>query len=298
MKKTLLALALALASVPALAADLKVLSDHAFGGLANPESVAYDAKNKVLYAGEFGSPKLDPALKDGMGRIVKISLDGKILDKHFLPAGEEKMNKPKGIWVKGNRLWVTDIDAMWVFDTKSRKGRRLQLPEGVTFANDPAVVGDSLYVTDNRNDLIVRIEPADFLDAKSPRMQIVVKGEGVSPNGIWPKKGGGVYVNGFVSPEKPRGIYFIGKDWKPVAVTEPIGRLDGLYEMPDGSFLATDWNTGSLFHWTKAGGVKKLADGFKGPADFTVFPGPKGTVTVVVPDLVQGQLRFIQLGAP
>ena len=295
MKKTLLALTLALASLPAFAEGLKVLSDKAYGGLVNPESVAYDAKRKVLYAGEFGSPKLDPGLKDGMGYIVKLSLDGKILDKRFLPAGDEKMNKPKGIWVKGDRLWVTDIDAMWVFDLKTRKGRRLQLPEAVTFANDPAVVGNTLYITDNRNDLVVRVEPADFLNAKDPRVQIVVKGEGVNPNGIWPKKGGGVYLAGFVSPEKPRAIYSVGKDWKPVAVTEPIGRLDGLYELPDGSFLSTDWNNGSLFHWSKAGGVQKLADGFKGPADFTVIPGPKGKLTVVVPDLVQSQVRFIEL---
>jgi hypothetical protein len=66
--------------------------------------------------------------------------------------------------------------------------------------------------------------------------------------------------------------------------------------MADGSLLATNWDNGSLFHWSKAGGVQKLADGFKGPADFTVIPGKKGTLTVVVPDLVQSQLRFIQLG--
>jgi hypothetical protein len=297
MKKTVLALAFGLAAAPALAQELKVLSDKTVGGLVNPESVAYDAKRKVLYSGEFGSPKLDPALKDGMGRIVKLSLDGKVLDKHFLPAGGEKMNKPKGIWVKGDRLWVTDIDAMWVFDTKTRKGRRLPLPEGVTFANDVAVAGNALYISDNRNDLLLKVEPADFLDAKvEPKITTVFKGEGVNPNGVWPRKAGGVYVAGFVAPDKPRAIYLVGADGKPVAVTDPIGRLDGLYEMKDGSLLATNWDSGSLFHWSKAGGVQKLAEGFKGPADFTVIPGAKGTMTVVVPDLVQSQLRFIRLG--
>jgi hypothetical protein len=41
--------------------------------------------------------------------------------------------------------------------------------------------------------------------------------------------------------------------------------------------------------------VQKLADGFKGPADFCVVPGAGGAMTVVVPDLPQSQLRFIQL---
>jgi hypothetical protein len=65
--------------------------------------------------------------------------------------------------------------------------------------------------------------------------------------------------------------------------------------MADGSLLFTDWNTGSLSHWSEKGGIKQLAGGFKGPADFTVVPDDGGSMTVVVPDLVQSQLRFIQL---
>jgi hypothetical protein len=77
-------------------------------------------------------------------------------------------------------------------------------------------------------------------------------------------------------------------------VSAPIGRLDGVYPLPDGSMLLTDWNTGSLFRWTENGEMRKLADGFKGPADFCVMPHA-GALTVVVPDLVQSQLRFVQL---
>jgi hypothetical protein len=40
--------------------------------------------------------------------------------------------------------------------------------------------------------------------------------------------------------------------------------------------------------------MQKLAGGFKGPADFCVVP-QGGALTVVVPDLVQSQLRFIHL---
>jgi hypothetical protein len=67
-----------------------------------------------------------------------------------------------------------------------------------------------------------------------------------------------------------------------------------MYEMADGSILATDWDTGSLFRWTEKGGMQKLATGFKGPADFCVIP-QAGGLTVVVPDLAQSHLRFIQL---
>ena len=59
---------LQLAIAPAVSAQasrpLRVLSEQTIGGLAFPESVAYDPAAKVLYASEFGS-KLDPTLKDG-----------------------------------------------------------------------------------------------------------------------------------------------------------------------------------------------------------------------------------------
>ena len=121
--------------------SLRVASDKTAGGFVFPESCGYHAGTKALYVGNFGGAKLDPAAKDGQGYISKVGLDGKVLEQKFLPAaGGEALNKPKGIWVSGNRLWVTDIDGVWVFDTKTKKSKKLVLP-GVQFANDPALVG-------------------------------------------------------------------------------------------------------------------------------------------------------------
>lgn len=287
-------LALAALAAAAGAAAPKVVSEKTLGGFVNPESVGCDPKGKALYVGNFGAPKLDPAAKEGMGFISKLSLDGKVLEKIFLPAlGGEPLHKPKGIWIGGNRLWVTDIDAVWIFDLKSKQGRKLALPLG--FANDPAVVGNALYVSDNRNDELVKVEPADFLDGKkAPRVTRVFKGAGVNPNGLWPGKGR-LLMAGFFAPEWPRAFWALGKDGKPAPISLPIGRLDGLYQMQDGGLLATDWNNGSLFHWTMESGVTVLAKGFKGPADFCVLPGAKGALTVAIPDLVQSQVRLIEL---
>src|SRR5688500_19051323 len=87
---------------------LRLISEQTATGFAFPESVAYDAKAKVLYMSQFGGTELKPAEKDGNGKISKVSLTGKVLEERFLPPAGETMNKPKGIWVKGNRLWVTD----------------------------------------------------------------------------------------------------------------------------------------------------------------------------------------------
>jgi hypothetical protein len=285
---------LLLIAQPALA-QWRVSSDQTVGGFVFPESAAYDAKGKVLYVGNFGGQKLAPAEKDGLGYISKVGLNGKVIEQRWVPAqGGEPLNKPKGIWIRGERLWVTDIDVVWIFDLKSKKGRKLALP-GVGFANDPAVMGNALYISDNRNDKLVKVEPADFLNAKNPQVTEVLAGKGLNPNGVYPTKVGMLLFGGFLAPDKPKSVYALGVSGQVKQLTDAIGRIDGLYELADGSLLFTDWNTGSLSHWSEKGGVKPLATGFKGPADFAVVPGDKGSMTVVVPDLVQSQLRFIQL---
>ncbi len=284
---------LVLLSLPLAAfAQLKVASETTFDGVTHAESIGCDPKHTAIYASEFGS-KLAPLEKDGAGYISKWSLDGKLIEKHFLPAAGDTLNKPKGIWVQGHRLWTTDIDSVWVFDLKTKKGRRVAIP-GAQFANDPAVAKGVLYVTDNRGDRLFRVAPADFLNKKGePKITTVFQGAGVNPNGIWPAKRGLVVV-GFASADQPRAIFRVGKGGKPAALSEPIGRLDGVAELKDGSLLVTDWNSGSLFQWSKKAGVRKLAEGFKGPADFCAIERRKG-VTVYVPDLVRSRVRIVRL---
>ena len=281
-------------AVAAEAEKLRVMYDTAIGGFTFPESVAYDSAAKVLYVSNFGGSELKPGEKDGMGRIAKVGLDGKIIDSRFLPDTGDVLNKPKGLWVRGGRLWVTDIDAVWEFDLKTQKGRRVALPDA-KFANDPAILGNALYVSDSRADQVFKVEPADFLDAKqAPRVSKLFSGKGVDPNGLYPGKDGSLLIAGFKSDKEARAIVAVNAKGDVKTLSKPIGRLDGLYQMKDGTILATDWNTGSLFRWSEAGGVETLASNFKGPADFCVVPQANGYL-VVVPDLVKSELRLIRL---
>jgi len=286
---------LQLTSVSASSAkELKVISEKTVAGFGHVESVAYDPAGQAFYTSDFG-PDLKPADKDGKGKITKVSLDGKILEDGFLPAKGQTLNKPKGIWISSNRMWVTDIDSVWVFDLKTKEGRKLELP-GVIFANDPTVMNGELYVSDNRSDQLVRVEPADFLKSKAaPKITVVFSGKSINPNGLYPGKDGALLMVGFKGKDEPRGIYSMAPGKDPVELSDKIGMLDGLYQMKDGDLLATDWASGSLFRWNKKDGMQKLATDFKGPAEFCVVPNNKGLL-VVVPDLVKGELRFVQLG--
>jgi len=293
----MLAVAIALVAGPGVApgdaAGLKVVSESTVTGLPFPESVGCDPAGKALYVSQFVSA-LKPAEKDGKGRIGRLSATGQVLDETFLPVAGQVLHKPKGIWIAGDRLWVTDIDVVWVFDLKTRRGRAVALP-GAQFANDPTVIGTVLYVGDNRADQMFRVEPADFLDAAAPKATVVFVGREINPNGVFPGRDGSLLIGGFLSDKVARGIYAMDAGGGTSALTPAIGRIDGLHQMEDGSLLATDWNTGSLFHWSATSGVTPLATGFKGPADFCAMPDAGGLL-VAVPDLVKSELRLIRLG--
>jgi sugar lactone lactonase YvrE len=281
-------------SPPVFAKGIKVVSEQTVTGFAFPESVAYDPQAKVLYVSEFGS-QLKPTLKDGKGRISKVSLSGKVLEEQFLPAPGGILNKPKGIWVEGNRLWVTDIDVVWVFDLKTRRGRKVALP-GVKFANDPTVTANVLYVSDNRGDQLYRVTPADFLNIYGdPKASLVFSAKSINPNGLYPARDGSLLMMvGFKSKDEARGIYALDAGGKVKSLSKALGRLDGVYQLKDKTLLLTDWNSGSLVRWSSKKGMQTLASGFKGPADFGVVPQSKGLM-VVVPDLVKSELRMVQL---
>jgi sugar lactone lactonase YvrE len=138
------------------------------------------------------------------------------------------------------------------------------------------------------------VEPADFLETPGePKVTRLFQGKLVNPNGVYPGRDGSLLVVGFMSPEQSRGIYSVSAGGEVKTLAAGLGRLDGLYQMDDGTLLITDWNSGSLLRWS-AKGTETLATGFKGPADFCVVPEPGGLL-VVVPDLVQSELRLVRL---
>ena len=275
------------------AQEFRVTSEKTVTGFVHPESIAYDAGKKVLYVGQFGSV-LKPTLKDGKGKISKVSLTGKFLEEQFLPAPGGILNKPKGIWVEGTRLWVTDIDVVWIFDLKTRKGREVALP-GAIFANDPTVIENVLFVSDYKKDRIYRIEPADCLDMPgNPKVSVFPGPLSFAPNGLYPALDGSLLAVGFDKTAKEGRIHSIDMAGNIKVLATGLGGLDGIAQLEDGSILVTDWKARSLLWWDKTGGVKKLATGFKGPADFCVVPEVLGLM-VVVPDLVKSELRMILL---
>ncbi len=120
--------------------------------LRTPESVLYDAKEKILYVSEIDGV---PNEKDGKGAIAKVSLDGKILSTNWVTG----LNAPKGMGIYKGKLYVADLTEVVVIDIEKAKIVQRIPVEGSVFLNDISIDKEGIvYVSDTRNYKVYRIE--------------------------------------------------------------------------------------------------------------------------------------------
>ncbi len=120
--------------------------------LRTPESVLYDAKEKILYVSEIDGV---PNEKDGKGAIAKVSLDGKIINANWVTG----LNAPKGMAMYKGKLYVADLTEVVVIDMEKAKIIQRIPIEGSVFLNDVTIDKEGfVYVSDTRNFKVYRIE--------------------------------------------------------------------------------------------------------------------------------------------
>ncbi len=137
--------------------------------LKTPESVLYDAKEKILYVSNIDG---GPADKDGKGSIGKIGLDGKIIATDWVSG----LQSPKGMGMYKNKLYVADLTDVVVIDIeKAAIIERIPVP-GAVFLNDITIdKNGAVYVSDSRNFKVHKIYK-NFVTTLFEKMQ--------GPNGL------------------------------------------------------------------------------------------------------------------
>lgn len=120
--------------------------------LKTPESVLFDAKNKILYVSNIDGA---PADKDGKGSISKVGLDGKIIATSWVTG----LNAPKGMGMYKNKLYVADLTEVVVIDIEKAKIIQHIPIEGAIFLNDITIdKTGAVYISDTRTCKVHRIE--------------------------------------------------------------------------------------------------------------------------------------------
>ena len=198
------------------------------------------------------------------------------------------LTMPTGMAVKDRTLFVCDGDHVMVFNLEkpNAEAQVIRFSEGGHLANDAAVYGDNLYISVTDQDMIYRLDIADFshLEESSPKEWARVPG----PNGI-AVSDGVMYIasipQDYATPGSENVIYQIrdlGNPSVEILVDEP-GLYDGVAVSGDGETLYySDWNTAAVtaFHVQTGEAEILYQETGMGPADIAQESG-----VLYVPDL-------------
>jgi len=116
--------------------------------LMMPECVIYDNNRDVLYVSNQNNKS---SFKGGNGFISRLSTSGEILDLEWVA----DMNSPKGLALRDEKLYVSDVDEVIVIDIESSEITERIHIEGSVMINDLAFDGDgNLYISDSGDNSI------------------------------------------------------------------------------------------------------------------------------------------------
>jgi len=234
-------------------------------GLDSPESVYYDAASSFVFSSQIGG---DASAKDGNGRIVKLTLDGKVVDANWAKG----LDAPKGLRAFQGTLYVADIDQVVGFDIRSgRETSRVRIADA-KFLNDLCVGPDgAIYTTDSfANRVWVVRNGVASLFSDAPQLElpngILVDGNRVvvATDGRPGRGGGGTPGSLFAIDLATRAITQV--------TMQSIGTPDGLELDGRGGYVVSDVAGGRIFHVTAAGDVQQLRQVDRQPADISYIP--------------------------
>ena len=234
------------------------------GPLAHCESVAYNPGSNLVYVSVMaGSEK-------GDGSIAILNLEGDIENPRFITG----LNDPKGIAIKDNKLYVSDVDVLVEVDLKLGKILKRYEGNGAKSLNDVAIDRNgNVYVSDMGSSSIYKLGPdKNFVKwLTSPQLE--------TPNGLLAVDNS-LYVVGWASPatqesDSPKGgMMKINISTKEITKVTPgdLANLDGLQKYDEKSFLVSGWNTGEIFKISKSGDSEVILKVDRSVGDILYLP--------------------------
>lgn len=189
---------------------------------ATPESVLFDAERDQIYVSNING---QPTVKDGNGFISLIDTNGIIIKLKWV----EGLNAPKGMTIKGKKLYVTDIDRIAIIDIEKAEIEKFIEVPGAQFLNDMATgQNGTIYVTDMAKNqlLFVRDEKLDLWLEDD----LLLNPNGLAIENGFLLVGCSDYLLGF-NPESQQFSYLISEK----------GGIDGLIPLGNDKYVISDW---------------------------------------------------------
>lgn len=245
-----------------------------------PESVVAATAEKVIYVSNING---QPTELNGKGYISKLSLDGEILEKHWLG----NLNAPKGMAIHGDYLYIADMQQVHqVSISQARIIKQFQVNQAkmlndITIADDGTVyisdlLGGGIYhIVDNQ------IAPW-FKHEKLPHPNGLLWQQGEVFVASW-----GLGMNNDFTTQTAGEIYMIDVDnpqLMPLAGTKELGNLDGIAKH-NNTLYVSDWISGALFK-IENGNSHKIAALKPGLADITA-----ANSVLFAPSMLDGNVR-------
>jgi sugar lactone lactonase YvrE len=259
-------------------------------GMNHPESVLYDSAADMYLVDNING---DLLAKDGNGFISEVSPDGGVVALKWVAGGVNgvTLNGPKGSGIKGDTLFVADIDAVRMFNRSTGAPLGSIAIPGATFLNDLCIGPDgTVYITDSGLKMAGGQQVPSGTDAlwklgPGHRPIAIARGRGLGePNGIVADSTGVTMV----TLGSGQVVHIDAKGTRTELPKPPTGALDGLVRLPDGSLLLTSWQ-GQAVYRLADGQYTTVADSIQSPADIGWDPIRH---RVLIPDLMANRLIF------
>ena len=249
------------------------------GGMNVPESVKYDADMDVFFVSNING---NPSQKDGNGFIAVVRADSTSVVKMLAesgkaPAGGGKavtLNAPKGMAIKGDTLWVADINVVRAINKRTGASIADVTVANSTFLNDVAIGPDgAVYVTDtgiafDANGGMTHPGVNRIFRIAGGKVTTVAEGDSLrNPNGLAYDAAGKRWL---LAP-------FDGKDVQAMAdgsksatiVSSGPGQYDGIELLGDGRIAVSSWADSAVYIISN-GTMTKAITGVDAPADIGV----------------------------
>lgn len=261
-----------------------------------PEAARFDPDLGVYFVANIDG---SPLGKDGNGYISRLSREGTVDSLRFIAGGRGgvTLNAPKGMAIKGDTLWVADIDVARAFDKRTGKPiATVSLAGQAKFLNDAVVGPDgAIYMTDTG----VADDGKGGMAHPGPDRVFRIAGRKATvalefpdkpgPNGITWDSAASKFV--IVSFQGPSIYHWAPGDSAATVLAQGPGMMDGIEPLGDGSFVVSTWTDSSLFA-LRGNRITTLVRGLPGAADIAFDPERN---RVAVPLLTENRLEFVEL---